>query len=306
MATTNKIPLLFIIILVMSVSCVPVKGNVTQETPTSLLPLSTSSPSPTISPSPSSTSIIIPTLAPDEGLKSLLQMIKTNGNCELPCWWGVTPGISTGSDIFTVFSPFTGIATDGYLPATDPRSIDFKFPIDNFTISLEIDFSPVGNNGPKGIIRVEIQQIEDNSKLAPYNDLFSRYSLQNILSVYGQPTDVELDADIHKFEPNSGTTFDTYLSYPDKGIYVRYTTSADEVPGNKIQSCPTEAFVDLWLMPPDKNNSNQTLLTSMNMEWGYSYKSLEEAAHMSISQFYETFSKPLNQCLETPNAIWTP
>ncbi len=305
MATTKKILPLVIIILVISASCVPVKSNITQDIPTSLLPPSTSSPSPTISPSPSSTSIIIPTLAPDEALKSLLQMIKTNGNCELPCWWGVTPGISNGSDIYTVFSPFTGISNGGDLPVTDPRSIDFKLPIDNFTIYLNIDFGPVGDSGPKGIIGVEILQVEDH-KSAPYTDLFSRYSLQNILSVYGQPADVELDADIHKFEPNSGTTFDTYLSYPDKGIYVRYTTSADEVPGNKIQSCPTEAFVDLWLMPPDKNNSNQKLLTSMNMEWGFSHKSLEEAAQMSISQFYETFRKPLNQCLETPKAIWTP
>jgi hypothetical protein len=305
MSTTNKILLLFTITLVICVSCVPVKNGVTQKTPTLLLPQATNSPSPTISPSPLPTSAIIPTLAPDEALNSLLQLIKTNGNCELPCWWGVTPGISTGSDIYSVFSPFTGIADGGYLPVTDPRSIEFKLLIDSFTIYLNIDFRPVGNSGPKGIIRVKIQQL-NGSKYAPYADVFSRYSLQNILSVYGQPTDVGLIADLHKFDPTSATSFDTYLSYPEKGIYLRYTTLADEVPGNKIRSCPSEAFVYLWLMSPDENNSNQALLTSMNMEWGYSRTSLEDATQMSIDQFYEIFKKSSNQCLESPKAIWTP
>jgi hypothetical protein len=160
-------------------------------------------------------------------------------------------------------------------------------------------------NGPIEIINIKIKQIKGDH-YAPYADVFSQFSLQNILAVYGPPAIVGLEADLHQFELNAATFFYIYLSYPEKGIYVRYTTPADEIAGGKVRSCPSEAYVDLWLTPPDKNNTNMKLLTDMNMEWGFKRPSLQDATQMSIDQFYEKFKSQPGQCLITPRSIWAP
>lgn len=180
--------------------------------------------------------------------------------------------------------------------------------IDNFNIALSLSYRFPENNGPDnsiGIIEVRIKQIKGD-RYAAYSDVFSQLSLQNILSAYGPPGNVGIEADLHRFELNAPTFFYFYLSYPDKGIYIRYTTLDPEIVGNKVKSCPTEAYVELWLTPPDKNNTNMKLLTDMNMEWGYSRPSLLDAAQMSIEQFYEKFKSQPAQCLTTPRSVWTP
>jgi hypothetical protein len=305
MFLTKRNIFLIILVFALCAGCASKGQNNFTATPTLLSPTFTVLPSATFSPSPTTTETLVPTLAPDVARDALFQMIRTNGNCNLPCWWGITPGTSTGSNIYSALAPFSAIASDKNLSQTKPGGMQFYFTTNNYNVLLALGYLFLEDNGPIGIIGVQIMQTK-GKQYTPYSDVFSRYSLQNILSVNGPPTKVELIAGLHKFDPNSGTTFQTYLSYPDKGIYLRYTTPAEEISGNRIQSCPSEAYVDLWLTPPEKNNTNMKLLTGLNMEWSYSRTSLQDATQMSIDQFYEKFKNQPNQCLITPKSIWTP
>src|SRR3972149_10258120 len=50
-------------------------------------------PEPTITLSPTPSLTALPTLDAVEAEKMLQSMLYQNGGCELPCWWGITPGI---------------------------------------------------------------------------------------------------------------------------------------------------------------------------------------------------------------------
>jgi len=111
-----------------------------------------------------------------------------------------------------------GIADKGYLTIKTSRSIDFELPISGFEIHLTIYFRYVVMNGSIRMVEDQAQQMKGNT-YTPYKDLFNHYSLKNILSFHGPPTRVRLDADIVKFDANALTSFDTFLAYPEKGIY---------------------------------------------------------------------------------------
>lgn len=59
-------------------------------------PCPTRTPTPTRTPPP-------PTLTSDERHAYVEEMLATNGGCELPCWWGVTPGQSDWQSVIDYF-----------------------------------------------------------------------------------------------------------------------------------------------------------------------------------------------------------
>ena len=318
MFTLKKITIvsaILILFFILGVSCTPMKNIVLQGTST--IPELTKDSLGTVaiyltpSLTPTSTITVIPTLSQNDAQELLLKTIQVNGNCKLPCLLGITPGVSTSLDAYNIFLPLNGIAHTN-LNALDSGYVDYKLPIDDLFIYVNIHYLPINKDGSIRMINISTDALKQNGNgfedmygALSYNNLFVQYSLQNLLSIYGPPTQVELDADIHKFEPTAPTYFYFYLLYPEKGIYARYTTSAKEVAGDKIQSCPSKAFVELWLMPPENNNSNEQLLSSDNA-WGYPHKSLEEAAKISINQFYDMFKNSSDQCLTTQRSQWDP
>lgn len=75
----------------------------------------TKTPSPTNKPSPTITNT--PTYGPsptmtstpwdyEYGREKIIDLYQTNGNCRLPCWWGITPGKTTLSEVRQSFKPY--------------------------------------------------------------------------------------------------------------------------------------------------------------------------------------------------------
>src|SRR3990172_323544 len=56
-------------------------------TPVDIAHTPTTMPRPTISPAP--------TLTAEQQEAYIVDMLKTNGDCKLPCWWGIMPGEAT-------------------------------------------------------------------------------------------------------------------------------------------------------------------------------------------------------------------
>ena len=61
-------------------------------------------PPPPPTPLPSATHTPIPTLAVNAARTYVENMLATNGNCELPCWWGIVPGQSKWIDVTNQFT----------------------------------------------------------------------------------------------------------------------------------------------------------------------------------------------------------
>lgn len=58
-----------------------------------------------ITPSKTTEPTASPTLTAEETLRFIEQMQRINGGCRLPCWWGITPGITTLDEARQVFTP---------------------------------------------------------------------------------------------------------------------------------------------------------------------------------------------------------
>jgi hypothetical protein len=101
-----------------------------------------------------------------------------------------------------------------------------------------------------------------------------------------------------------GGGFYIALLYPDKGIWVNYTTQMYLV-GHRVKGCPTNAHIEMELYPPGDPNSFFARLNKT--DWGVKkngYKPLEEATSMTLNEFYHTFREPTNKCIETPAKLW--
>lgn len=283
---------------------------------------STLTPVDTITPSPSPTPTNIPTLPAEDARKKLLDLLANNGDCQLPCLWGITPGKSTNQEAQSVLSSLSGISnifeiepkfdlTRGFvLPSFAEGENDLLFNTrvsylaDNQIVS-QISFYareeqiPTDSNG-NWVSRRPIYGLSRFIKRVEY------YSLSNLLSKQGIPTSVMIASSGPGKNRRGAILTHIGVFYPDQGIWAQYTTlvNAKEV-GSSIISCPVNAHIEMGLYPPGNPNSFYMLLEQT--DWGItknSYKPLEEATSMTVEQFYEIFRNPTDICIETPTNIW--
>lgn len=255
---------------------------------------------------------ITPSLPKDDAYLLLVDLLRNNKGCDLPCWWGITPSISSSSDAYTTLVTFKSIAYDGLLYPTG-GVIDITYPKDELLIKINVKFHSDSSGLITRMLKISTQVLRDLGNRSyeeiydssSYIELLNSYSLANILAKYGRPSQVLLRADIYNYT-QSRETFEVTLLYPEKGIYVRYNSVAERVASNII-GCPSMAFVELWLLSPDDKDSYDEFLSVNDATWEGNFpytKPVEEAALMTVEEFYQTFREPTNNCLKTPLDIW--
>jgi hypothetical protein len=123
--------------------------------------------------------------------KRMLQLLFTNGGCDLPCFWGITPGKTTWDYANVFFSTFHEINTnvlyytDGSLPAYDvPLDIiDSKNRYIGLGIALTV--------GEKIVQRLSIYTEAHSAE--DLNSYWAFYSLGWIFSQLGPPNQILID-----------------------------------------------------------------------------------------------------------------
>jgi len=279
---------------------------------------STLSPVATATPSPTLTPTAIPILSVDDAHQQLLNLLANNGNCHLPCLWGITPGKSTSQDAKAMWSPFNNISStysvgssftpeEGYVyPAYVEGSLRLETEVgyrsDNQIVN-HIYFKAwewkeyIASNGSQGLAHIF------DSKT--FGQRTAYYSLAHVLSEQGIPSSVMI---ITKGPPQihiGGGGFDIVLLYPEQGIWAHYTTQMYVV-GNTVKACPANAHIEMELYPPGNPDAFFALLDKTDY-WSATkslYKPLEEVTSMTVEQFYETFRNPTDKCIETPTNLW--
>jgi hypothetical protein len=259
------------------------------------------------------TSTPIPALAPEVARQQLEDLIRNHDGCPLPCWWGLSPDISTEEDIKEFLAPYASILTFW----GDGKGISFEVGQDN-TIDFSIDYLTQANQNTIEALYIAARATsekedtyEDEFGSSVYNELLEEYSLPQVLTAYGVPSKVLINVIFLLYDgrkPLPDQQFGTLkarLLYPERGILVIY-----EMPlikeGESGLGCPKDAFVSLWLTPPDNDSYYEKLLSSRQGE-GKAFdedKPIEESANMSPQAFYEEFRTPGNQCIRPPLALW--
>ncbi|KAA3642915.1 MAG: hypothetical protein DWQ07_20550 [Chloroflexi bacterium] len=236
----------------------------------------------------------IPTLTQENPQERLTKLLKTNGGCQFPCWWGLTPGEATWAQAENLFSTLTYAeiqdfeldATRGYLVTftaepTTTRDGLFKLRVD------------VDNKGIITTIRT----------MRNWDVQSQDYSLPGILRLLGKPSEIWLQ--VH---PNAaiGPFYLLVLFYPDKGVSAKFTSEAD------FSISSTAICLDRIKQPSPALNlwSPLTIRTFDDIHEVSTddkpYEALGEVTDIDVQVFYDRYkeSNSLSECFYSPVDIW--
>ncbi len=230
-----------------------------------------------------------PTIERVAAEKIVQQYIRDNRGCQLPCWWGITPGSTTREEVLTFLEPIGKIEENpgnGY---------------------LWFGYQLLGE--PEGAY-VESTTFFKQGKVSRIfvfsNGTSQRYKLFQLLEEFGKPDEVSLQVYREGFE--SPLPFDMFVIYRDQGIIARYKAHT-KFAEQDLQGCFTYG-PDLWLYDvADPNLSDLEFFYNGYAGVGTGpmsppIHSIDQAAGMSIDQFYQEYRSAGSNCVNTPRDLW--
>jgi len=264
--------------------------TVTQESPTATLP---------------------PALPADEAVKLILDLLRTNGNCRLPCWWGLTPGKTSAQNVESFLETLRN--TPNYFSIFDEKGgyVDLLPPSNNLIVRPRLEYRKNTNDGTLEMLSVHLdierKLIEGGFEIAygdPLNaQLLQLYTLPQVLSTYGKPTSVLV------YGNRGMRQFNLQIAYPESGILVNYISPLDRV-GEQYSECPSQAYPTFWLWPAEHKYTPSEVVSiqlgeGIGQEWLADFLPIEEATSLTIDDFYTIFKNAQSAtCIETPVELW--
>ncbi|MFC1878986.1 hypothetical protein ACFLZW_03640 [Chloroflexota bacterium] len=241
--------------------------------------------------------------------------MKTNGDCVLPCFWGIVPGKSLWQDVQSSMGYLDLLVRDypgkaGVIHAT--------------TFNLEDDLrNSLSFYEQNGVVQVINFSVKDPTRYAPY------YELRNIMEHLGAPAYVAIDLliggpggtpDVAKYyliihygETQNGP----WVKMP--WVRLNYGGRALKI-GNRYRFCPTDLhFEAIGYETPRLTSEGlvlhlQSLESPMTIEelstaFGKSYYSMppdiEKSAGVSVQEFYRKIMESDEPaCFDTPINFW--
>jgi hypothetical protein len=331
--------ILTILVLLTNISgCIPFDNTIlmstqsathSQEKPTTLIstkiitPTWTGTPPPTSTPIPTYTSTPLTTLAPNLAYSKLRMLLTNSQNCYLPCWLGITPGLSAWQDVTAQLTEFSGISTEWLDIGSDIEKgaygqLLLPFLEDNMVIELYMSYSAAIQFNRVEIITLQTRSYRlkngefygDIHGDPNYYTVLKNITIPGVLSVYGPPELLFITVEPISEQVDGWWGYaKIYLGYPDDGIFMIYSTPMDGS-GNSYKFCPSNAYISGTLIPAGQGSNYQEVLHTIRGEVEnfvisspYIMKP-EDAIGMNIEEFYEIFKNPSDRCLETPKPSW--
>jgi hypothetical protein len=259
---------------------------------------------------------VFPTLSVEDAHKRLLDLLVTNGNCSLPCLWGLTSGESSYLEARVVLIPLSSIAETAYFGTSNPEDDISPLYVEG---DLRLNARVLYLYGRDGVISLITFRLLEEKVVTDANgnwiskqpifdsttfiERIEYYSLFHVLNEQGLPSSV-LIATSNLPDPVVAGGFDIALLYPEQGIWVNYTMPMYNHDNTKT-GCPINAHVEISLTPSGNPKTFFSLLEKT--DWGVTkngYKLLEEVTSMSVTEFYETFRNSPDVCIDTPVELW--
>jgi hypothetical protein len=239
-----------------------------------------------------------------------IELLSTNGGCELPCFWGIVPGKMIWETARQLLSHFVFWITD--IPQQEIISHWVSLTIrteDKNSINIELALLE-----KKGIVD-SIGGVVSSDKFDTY---IYPYSIKGILTTYSVPTRVWINLNPGEEEAPI-IRYSLWLFYEHKGFVVKYQGAALKK-DVFYQICPaqphynylmgssnfSEEFNMVWfdIQSPENQNPLEELVTSAGDEFP-AIKPIEEATRMRSFEFYQLLMKDQEPaCFDTQSAIW--
>lgn len=290
-------------------SCVP--GSIeTESVPTPSLQEKTDTPEQTVTPTatqtvieitatPTRTPTRIPVLKGEEALAYIESYYKDNGGCELPCWWGLTPGVSTEDDVFSLLSRL------------DRPNIEEHNNLNQYSYSFEAPFNedfPYYDYSYIYIWMLDGKVIFISVNSLDVSESFD-FSLSGILKTFGTPSEIWIKPIVYDWE-SPYYRFDVLFS--EQGINLVF--GGDFFVDNKeLRICLDSGSKDYPYLPPwlllfskENINSFNDITELIGPFEPNEYYLLDDIAFgYSVSDFYDQFIVPgANQCIELDEEVF--
>jgi hypothetical protein len=266
-----------------------------------------------------STPIVRPTLPPtytvDQAYTELLELLRSNGGCQIPCIIGLDPLVSTSNDALVALSPLSSITS--FLAHEEGDSyFYFDVPINNNLLIIDISYSLEHDRDVIEIIYLYaelLRAVDDGFEVIFNSPEFYRilelFSLKSILMTYGPPNEIYIRADLMQIDqPIPYHPFYLLLAYPDKGFFIEYVSSIEQQEGMVI-ACPVHSYFRIWTFREEDDADFREILQDDPFFKDYipdfpGYKAIAEATKIGVDEFYELYFGNEQYCLESPREIW--
>jgi hypothetical protein len=341
----NMRKILALLLLIIASSCVhaidSIPNEITATSPTSSIQPSSTD---TINSTPTSTATIrtlpIPLPLPTEHVlldfsqtkQLIMDLLQTNGECSLPCIWGIPIGeqrnvvegffsnLYQGVGITRFDSSRTYIGNDPLAYDGVGYSIHFREDQTNFRFVIDTRYDQAGEVISISLISnayvyTEVPGDAALTHLAinneTYQEITHHYSLTSILDRYGPPTQILFRATTYYLDVDPATfPMILVLYYEDMGFMVEYVFPRETI-GINYTGCPGNGFFSIASVAND-GDPLEDLVNVINNDWGSInilglalYPTLEEATGESIQEFYNRFiSGDENECISSPITYW--
>lgn len=247
----------------------------------------------------------------EERLTFTQELFRTNAGCKLPCWWGITPGVTPWSEV------------DGFLrymgesigpPILEKDSSIYQGPADfDISSSNGIIVNRVGFLEREGVIELIDIYSEGYSNPLAFQEQWAMFSPQRVIAEYGIPSRVWLQS----FAGGPVTEgriagYTLWVFYDNLGFAILYNGYGEYAP--TFHFCPRFEdgkdirFLEMYLQSPDNPNpieKTAMIIGGMSIK-PYPYiQTIEQAAGITPTEFYHLFTQESNQaCFDTPRDIW--
>jgi hypothetical protein len=271
----------------------PVDPLVSQPSPV----LFTPSPEPptTPSPLPLPTKIVptlIPTLSTEEKENRIQYWKRTNGDCPIPCIFGVFPKKTTLDEVRNIFNPVLGEGQE----IKDKKGTITEFRTHFFNNNHYI--ADINMTLKSNVVKsIEILRYDLNDPTIPPNE-WDAFSLPNILQKYGVPTNVEFFDQPHIGEGDShpeGEVLGFDLFFQDHNTIVSYYGSWKT----------NHAIIPLCLGKGEAGFDRIIMGDVFTYRVTKGGVKISDAATITPEEFYKIYSKPTNQCFQLKTSAFS-
>jgi hypothetical protein len=219
------------------------------------------------------------TLSPAERAEFIKELLVSNGECKLPCFWGVFPGTTDWNDARNFLRTF------GEVREGDHYSVTIRDP-DDVRDSL-IEF------------RVEegiVTEINAGSSVT------GNFTIDKVLNEYGKPERIYLLT--FKNSPSSITPAFSVLDYQNQGVLVEYEFVSNKINDTEFSICTEPTGPNLWLRSPGQMITDQDINhLVLGAEPAYSLRKIDNVTDITIEEFHNEF-KGSPACFITQINIW--
>jgi hypothetical protein len=290
-----KVIKVLVIALVLGLSSCGV-GN-SYLTPT--LPIATTSQKidgqvPTISPTMPNAPVVspIPTKTGDQRVEYLLGLIQNPGNCRFPCWWGMTPGITSWREA----EDFISALGLGEFDLESQNNVDFRVDLDKLQLYQRLRIERQANL----ISRIAFV-VDGTSKPENLKSVWNSYALAKMLALYGKPSRVML------YTHFGNRAVYSLLLFYDQGSFLLEYGGLATMNNGIVRICPMfrdqEDIFEIRFFLQDQASTEPL----ENMFEGYKgmgpfMQSLDTSTGLSIDQLM-VLAKGESFCFDAPNAI---